>query len=119
MKTVRILIGGAGNAAGPMIDLLTTERKRMEDVYGLQFRIVGAVDSRGGVIAPDGIPSEELYAAKKKGTLADIPGLGCRGLTALEMIDRCSADIYLEGLPPYLPTGEPGIKGVLSSSFLR
>ena len=112
MKTVRILIGGAGNAAGPMIDLLTTERKRMEDVYGLQFRIVGAVDSRGGVIAPDGIPSEELYAAKKKGTLADIPGLGCRGLTALEMIDRCSADIYLEGLPPYLPTGEPGTSNI-------
>ena len=55
MKEIRILIGGMGNAARPMVDLLTSERERMENVYGLHFRIVGAVDSRGGVIAPNGI----------------------------------------------------------------
>ena len=53
MKEIRILIGGMGNAARPMVDLLTSERERMENVYGLHFRIVGAVDSRGGVIAPN------------------------------------------------------------------
>lgn len=112
MKEIRILIGGMGNAARPMVDLLTSEQKRMENVYGLQFRIVGAVDSKGGIIAPDGIPSEMLSEAKKKGTLADIPKLGQQGLTALEMIEQCSADIYLDGLPPYLPTGEPGTSNI-------
>ena len=58
MKEIRILIGGMGNAARPMVDLLTSERERMENVYGLHFRIVGAVDSRGGVIAPNGISSD-------------------------------------------------------------
>lgn len=94
MKEIRILIGGMGNAARPMVDLLTSERERMENVYGLHFRIVGAVDSRGGVIAPNGISSVTLSEAKNRGTLADIPGLGIQGLTALEMIEQCSADVY-------------------------
>ena len=112
MKEIRILIGGMGNAARPMVDLLTSERERMENVYGLHFRIVGAVDSRGGVIAPNGISSVTLSEAKNRGTLADIPGLGIQGLTALEMIEQCSADVYLDGLPPYLPTGEPGTSNI-------
>ena len=82
MKEIRILIGGMGNAARPMVDLLTSERERMENVYGLHFRIVGAVDSRGGVIAPNGISSVTLSEAKNRGTLADIPGLGITVLTA-------------------------------------
>ena len=112
MKEIRILIGGMGNAARPMVDLLTSERERMENVYGLHFRIVGAVDSRGGVIAPNGISSVTLSEAKNRGTLADIPGLGIQGLTALEMIEQCSADVYLDGLPPYMPTGEPGTSNI-------
>lgn len=79
MKEIRILIGGMGNAARPMVDLLTSERERMENVYGLHFRIVGAVDSRGGVIAPNGISSVTLSEAKNRGTLADIPRLGYSG----------------------------------------
>ena len=98
MKEIRILIGGMGNAARPMVDLLTSERERMENVYGLHFRIVGAVDSRGGVIAPNGISSVTLSEAKNRGTLADIPGLGIQGLTALEMIEQCSADVYLDAV---------------------
>lgn len=66
MKEIRILIGGMGNAARPMVDLLTSERERMENVYGLHFRIVGAVDSRGGVIAPNGISSVTLSEAKNR-----------------------------------------------------
>ena len=111
-KRIRILIGGMGNAARPMVDLLTTERARLEEMYGLAFQIVGAVDSKGGVITPEGIPSETLAEAKAKGTLANIPGLGIQGLTALEMIEQCSADVYLDGLPPYLPTGEPGTSNI-------
>ena len=65
MKEIRILIGGMGNAARPMVDLLTSERERMENVYGLHFRIVGAVDSRGGVIAPNGISSVTLSEANE------------------------------------------------------
>ena len=111
-KCIRILIGGMGNAARPMVDLLTTERDRLKKSFGLSFQIVGAVDSRGGVITPDGISSEALAAAKAKGSLAEIPGLGKPGLTALEMIKQCSADVYLEGLPPYLPAGEPGTSNI-------
>ena len=32
MKEIRILIGGMGNAARPMVDLLTIEREKMENV---------------------------------------------------------------------------------------
>ena len=49
-KTIRILIGGMGNAARPMIDLITTERERVARDFGIEFKIIGVADSKGAAI---------------------------------------------------------------------
>ncbi len=113
MKTVRVLIGGMGNAARPMVDLITSERARMAQEYDLAFQIVGVTDSKGAAIGEEGIPSETVSEAKSiLGTVSKIPHLGRPGMSTLEMIERCSADIYVDGLPPYLPDGEPGASNI-------
>lgn len=112
-QTVRILIGGMGNAGRPMIDLLTSERERISNDFGITFQIVGIADSKGAVVAPNGISSEAIAEIKaSKGTVAELPELGHPGMTALEMIGLCEADIYVDGLPPFLPTGEPGTSNI-------
>lgn len=113
MKTVRILIGGMGNAARPMVDLITSEREHIARDYGLAFQIAGVSDSRGAAICAEGIPSETVSAAKNTlGTVSAIPELGQPGMSTLDMIQQCEADIYVDGLPPYLPTGEPGASNI-------
>lgn len=109
MKTVRLLIGGLGNAAYPMVKLLETEKERMASDFGLEFVVVGVADSKGAAVNPAGIsPAEILDIKQHCGTVSAMPGIGRPQMTAQEMILQCDADIYVDGLPPYLPTGEPG-----------
>ena len=109
MKTVRLLIGGLGNAAYPMVKLLETEKERMASDFGLEFVVVGVADSKGAAVNPAGIsPAEILDIKQRCGTVSAMPGIGRPQMTAQEMILQCDADIYVDGLPPYLPTGEPG-----------
>ena len=112
-KVVRVLIGGLGNAGRPMIDLFISEQERISKDYGLFIQIVGVADSKGAAISPDGIPYRDIAEAKDlSGTVSAIPVLGRPKMTALQMIESCDADIYVDGLPPFLPTGEPGTSNI-------
>lgn len=108
-KTIRILIGGMGNAALPVVELAASQNPRLLRSYGFTFTIAGAADSRGAAWCDGGIDPEAILAARRSaGTVAAVAGLGHPGATALDMIHACEADIYIEALPPFLPTGEPG-----------
>ena len=112
-KQIRVLIGGLGNAGRPMIDLFISEQSRIARDYGIHFQIIGVADSKGAAICPDGIPYEHIAQAKDHcGTVAMISGNGHPQMTALQMIEACDADIYVDGLPPFLPTGEPGTSNI-------
>ena len=112
-KIVRILIGGLGNAGRPMIDLLISEAERISRDYGMRLQIVGVADSKGAAISSEGIPYQVVADAKDtKGTVSAIPMFGRPKMTALQMIECCDADIYVDGLPPFLPTGEPGTSNI-------
>jgi len=108
-KTVSILIGGMGAAALPLVELVESERARLLRDYGFAFRILGVSDSRGAAWDAAGIEPADILAAKKThGTVAALPGIGRPGATALDTILNMKADIYIDALPPFLPTGEPG-----------
>ena len=107
-KTVRILIGGMGAAALPLVELVQSQRERLLRDYGFCFSILGAADSRGAAWEKGGIAPADLLASKREsGTVSSLP-CGKPGATALDMILNNEADIYIDALPPVLPTGEPG-----------
>lgn len=112
-KQIRVLVGGLGNAGRPMIDLFISEQNRVARDYGIHFQIVGVADSKGAAICPNGIPYQDIASVKDySGTVAAIPEYGYPQMTALQMIEACDADIYVDGLPPFLPTGEPGTSNI-------
>lgn len=112
-KQIRVLVGGLGNAGRPMIDLFISEQNRVARDYGIHFQIVGVADSKGAAICPNGIPYQDIASVKDySGTVAAIPEYGHPQMTALQMIEACDADIYVDGLPPFLPTGEPGTSNI-------
>lgn len=116
IKTVRILIGGLGNAVLPMMDIMAEEKARVARDFEIEFKIMGVADSRGAAICEEGISSETVASAKRTaGTVSALPEFGRPGMTALEMIQQCDADIYVECLPPNLPTGEPGLSNILAA----
>lgn len=113
MKTVRILLGGAGNAALPMLDLMTSEKERVARDFGIEFQLIGVADSKGAAVCAGGLSSAEVAEAKRRdGTVSAMDGYGRPGMTALDMIASFDADIYVDGLPPFLPDGEPGASNI-------
>ena len=107
-KTVRILIGGMGSAAVPLVELVQSQQERILRESGFCFSVVGAADSRGAAWDAEGIDPAALLASKReRGTVSALP-CGKPGAAALDMILNTEADIYIDALPPFLPTGEPG-----------
>lgn len=113
LKTVRVLIGGLGNASRPMLDIISSQRDRMARDFSIVFQIVGVADSKGAAVSQEGLSPEAVAAVKDAaGTVSAMPVFGRPGMSTLEMIGQCAADIYVEGLPPNLPTGEPGTSNI-------
>lgn len=117
---VKIALTGIGNANRPLFEMLVTERERIGRDSGVQFLIVGASDSKGSVIAPDGILPEDLLKIKSEaGTIANLPLYGYMGMSALEMIQKCKAQLLVECIPPNLPTAEPGLSHIKTALKLK
>lgn len=112
-NTVKIALTGIGNANRPLFEMLVTERERIKRDCGVQFIIVGASDSKGSVIAPNGVLPEDLLKIKNEtGTIAGLPFYGYRGMSALEMIQKCEGQMLVECIPPNLPSAEPGLSHI-------
>ena len=96
--------------------LIVREKERTMKDCGIEFRIVGAADSRGAAVSADGIGPEQIIAAKDSGqSVAAIPNAGIPGMTVQKMILHCNADIYVEATPANLPSGEPGLSNILTA----
>ncbi len=112
-KTLQLLIGGLGNAVRPMVELLISEKERIYNDYKISFQVVGVSDSRGAAISSDGLPLQDILTTKDaKGTVSAMTKYGTPGMSASEMIEACAADIYVDALPAFLPTGEPGTTNI-------
>jgi homoserine dehydrogenase len=110
MREVDVLLHGFGNVNRRVLELLERQRALLAARHEMVVRVVGAVDSRGGVFAAEGIKPVALLAARDdNGTVAAAPG-GEEGLTALECLARAKAPLtLLEATPVDLETGGAGL----------
>lgn len=111
MKTVDILLHGVGHVGRALLKLLSDEERWRR--HGFNVRIVGAVDSHGGVWADDGLAPAELLEAKlTAGTVAGCVG-GEMGLSALDCLARSkSTPVLMESTLVDLETGGPGLEAM-------
>jgi homoserine dehydrogenase len=86
---VRIIICGMGRVGQAFAGLLTRKDKDLKNRYGLNLKVVGAVDLGGAAVSPSGLPLADLTAHLKKGGRV--------------------AEILVETTPTNIQDGEPGM----------
>lgn len=110
MQTIDLLLHGVGHVGQAFLVLLERQGALLASRHDLTLRVVGAVDTQGGIWEPTGIAPDLLRATKRDhGTIAAAPG-GEVGLTALACLARAERPlVVLESTLVELETGGPGL----------
>ena len=113
-RTVRLLLVGLGNLGRRFAGVLARKHEELLRRYELDFRIVGAADSRGAAIDPEGLDGVAIAAIKEAGgSISELPSVGRLGISGFELIETIDADALCEASPVNLNAGaEPGLSHV-------
>jgi len=113
-RAVRLLLIGLGNLGRRFAGLIVERREDLVARYGLDVRLIGAADSGGAAIDPEGLDGAAIRRAKEAGrSIAELPDVGRPGMTGLELIEAVDADLLCEASPVHLDAGaEPGLSHV-------
>jgi len=113
-RRVNALLVGVGNLGRRFARTIEEKREELIERYGLDVRIVGAADSRGAAISPEGLDGAAIDAVKRTGgSVGDLPSVGRPGMTGLELIESADADALCEASPVNLDAGaEPALSHV-------
>jgi homoserine dehydrogenase len=107
---VRIIICGLGRVGQAFVGLVVQKNKDLQTRYGLNLKVVAAVDIGGAAVSPEGLPLKDLQAHfQKGGRVEDMPGFGKKGLTGKEALRKLPADLLVETTPTNIKDGEPGM----------
>jgi homoserine dehydrogenase len=110
LKPIRLVIIGLGNIGRRFLDVLDRKADHLDARYGLSFQIVGAADSRGAAMSPEGLDLPTIIRLKSRGdSVASYPQHGTPGMAPLELVRQVSADVLCEASPVNLQDGEPGL----------
>ena len=113
-RRVRLLLVGVGNLGRRFAGLIARKHEELLRRYELDIRIVGAADSRGAAIDPEGLDGIAIAAIKEAGgSVSELPGVGRPGISGLELIETVDADALCEASPVNLNAGAaPGLSHV-------
>ena len=110
IRSNRLALCGLGNVGRSFLGILRSQEALLRERHGVAFTIVGAADSGGAALNPDGLDIDNIIAAKqKKQSVATIPDVGRTDMNALAMAQTVDADILLEATPVDPQQGKPGI----------
>jgi homoserine dehydrogenase len=115
-KQVRFLLAGVGNVGRRFLELMLLKRDALRIVHGLEFSLVGVADSSGVALCPEGLDPATVIGLKAGGgAVAEYPGWGRPGASALEMVHSAQADLFLEASPANLRDGQPALGWVVAA----
>lgn len=105
-----IILVGLGNVGRSFLQVLQSQDALLRERYGLAFRVVGAADSGGAALTPDGLDPGAVLAAKAAGrSVATLAGVGRAGVSGVELVTGVKAEAVLEATPVNLRTAQPGL----------
>jgi homoserine dehydrogenase len=107
---VRYTLVGLGNIGRNLLDILAHRQACVLRDYGLRFVLVGAVDSQGAAIDPEGLdPARARDLKLARQSVCQYPLVGRPKMTAVEMLNSVDADMLVEVSPTNLQHGDPGL----------
>jgi homoserine dehydrogenase len=109
-REIQLAIVGLGNLGRRLLQILDRKSDHLAARYGLRFAVVGAADSRGAALDPDGLDLSEIVRLKEGGkSIAAYPDKGQPGLSPLSLVEQVGADALCEASPVNLEHGDPGL----------
>ena len=116
---VHFAICGAGNAGRPLLQMIEGNRQQLAAEQGIELVCTGIADSQGCAINPEGLSIPDALAAKTAfGSVACTAYHGYQGMTAMNMLKQCGAQLMVEALPANSADGEPGLSLILAGTAL-
>jgi homoserine dehydrogenase len=110
VKTVRLLLIGAGNVGRHFLELITLKRDILHDRLGLRLVLAGVADRSGVAVCSAGLDPCRVVELKLNGQgVAAYPRWGQVDVSALEMVETAQAGLLLEASPVNLRDGQPGL----------
>jgi len=109
MQRVNAVINGLGNIGNRFVGVLQDKQHILQTQYGLDIRLVGAVDIDGAAINLEGLDLAQVVALNREKSVGTI---GTPGMTTQEVLDRVDVDIFFEATRVNLEDGEPGMSAI-------
>jgi homoserine dehydrogenase len=110
VRDIPYALVGLGNIGRNLLDIWVHRQAAVARDYGLRFVLVGAADSRGAAIWPQGLDVAAVRDIKLAGgSVADMAQGGRPGMAALAMLQAAGAELLVDVSPTNLTDGEPGM----------
>jgi len=107
---IRMVVCGLGRVGKAFVGLLMQKDQYLKTRYGLNLKVVAAVDIGGAAVFPPGLPLEDLMAhLTKGGRVEEMPGFGKKNLSGKEALTSLPAEVLVETTPTNIKDGEPGL----------
>ncbi len=111
---MRVILCGFGVVGQSLVKLLESRADNLYSAFGLKPRIVGVVDSGGGVADTAGLDSSALVSAKKRGSVSAYAG-GRPGMAGAELVEDTEADVLIETTSSNYKDAEPGMSHITAA----
>ncbi|MFP3897227.1 MAG: homoserine dehydrogenase [Anaerolineales bacterium] len=112
-ETIRYAIVGLGNIGRNVLEVYANRQEQIKARYDLEFVLVGAADSSGAAMDPEGLDIARIRDIKyTKGGVSEYPECGQERVAALKMVQEVEAEILVDASPTNLEDGEPGMSCV-------
>lgn len=108
-RMIRTTLVGLGNVNRNLLDILARKKERIQNEFGLEFRIVCIADSSGVALDSLGYDPATLCQEKSAGKrVCDMRGYE-RSLRVTDVIEDQACDLVMEASPVNLQHGDPGL----------
>jgi len=110
LEDIRVLVCGVGRVGRAFLGLLGEKVATVRLRYGLNLRVVAAVDIGGAAVNEGGLALDALLAHLKGGGQVEmLPRYGKPGLSGPEALKTVPGDVLVETTPTNIIDGEPAL----------
>ncbi len=116
MRHYRLCLLGFGNVGKALAQIIAERRDFLRHKHHLELTITAVADSKGAVVSDRALDlSLLLDVVKQEKTVTAYPSYGRRGMSALEVVKSCHADIVVELTPTNVVDGQPALSHILAA----
>ncbi len=109
-RVIRVFVAGLGAVGRRFVGLMARQEALLAARYGLRLVLVGAADSSGAAVDPEGLDPLRVVAMKEaRQGVSAYPAAGRPGMHVRDALAASPAGLLVEATPTNLRDGQPGL----------